>query len=74
MTNSNEKGERNWYFIIAVILLISFLVIAFLAAAGVYFYQIEIYLLAVVFWTSCGITTLYWIKAIISFAEYVRDH
>lgn len=74
MTNSNEKGERNWYFAVAVVLLVAFLVIIFLAALGCHLYDVHRYVIATIVWMSCGVTTLYWIIAIINFVEYIRDH
>ena len=74
MTNSNEKGERNWFFVIAVVLLLAFLVIAFLCALGLHFYEKTWYIPAVITWASAFVTTYYWIQALFNFVEYVRKN
>lgn len=72
MTNNSENGTRNWFWAIAFVLFVAFLVIAFLCSWGIFFFNKGSILPAIIVWLSAGIATYYWIHAMINFVSFVH--
>ena len=71
MTNNSENGNHNWFWAIALVLLIAFLVIAFLCSWGIFFFNKGSIFPAIIVWLAAGIVTYYWIHAVINFTTFV---
>ena len=72
MTNNSENGNHNWFWAIALVLLIAFLVIAFLCSWGIFFFNKGSIFPAIIVWLAAGIVTYYWIHAVINFTTFVH--
>lgn len=74
MTNTQENGGRNWFAVIAILLIIGFFAIATLCAIVVHFYEGGLILVSIGVMIPVLVAAYYWVKAVIGFIEYVHKN